>query len=171
MRLGSASEGSLSCYFVSQWVISRFTPSPGLQNPRGLRTFSQHFIGGQKASLRIEILFAYLMAQFTTHCEGLMTSGANANKENFSHSLTISREVAETLIYNGGNERCGALQCLQVLQILPNVNVLILRIFSDPDSLTIGAFQWLQCLHPSHLLYRSGDVCQLSPYFPSQFAR
>lgn len=47
----------------------------------GLRAFFKHFIGGQMAESRVEILYAYLMAWFTTHCEELITGGVDADKE------------------------------------------------------------------------------------------
>lgn len=50
---------------------------------RGLRAFCQHFIGGHKASPRVKISYACLMACFATHCERLMTCGADANKKLF----------------------------------------------------------------------------------------
>ena len=38
-------------------------------------------------------------------------------------------------------------------------------------SLSRGIFEWLVSIRPSHLLYRSGDICYLEPYVPSRFAR
>jgi len=38
-------------------------------------------------------------------------------------------------------------------------------------SLSLGIFEWLVSIRPSHLVYRSGNTCYLEPYVPSQFAR
>ena len=38
-------------------------------------------------------------------------------------------------------------------------------------SLSRGVFKWLVSIWPSHLVYRSGDVCYLEQYVPSSFAR
>lgn len=62
---------------------SSLLPSMFYRFHRGLRTFCRHFIGGQKASSRVEIPYAYLMARLKTHYEGLMSGGVNANKEDF----------------------------------------------------------------------------------------
>jgi len=47
--------------------------------------------------------------------------------------------------------------------------------FRDADegrsSLSRGVFECLVSIRPSHLLYRSGDICYLEPYVPSRFAR
>lgn len=40
----------------------------------------------------------------------------------------------------------------------------------DVDSLSTRIW-WLQCIRPSHLIYQSGIVCELSPYFLSRFAK
>ena len=37
-------------------------------------------------------------------------------------------------------------------------------------SLSRRVFEWLVSIRPSHLVYRSGDTCNLEPYVPSQFA-
>ena len=34
-----------------------------------------------------------------------------------------------------------------------------------------GVFEWLVSIRPSHLVYRSGDICHLEPYVPCRFAR
>lgn len=44
-------------------------------------------------------------------------------------------------------------------------------VFYDTGYLPIGIFRWLQGIHLSHLVYCSGDVCELAPYFPIRFAR
>ena len=38
-------------------------------------------------------------------------------------------------------------------------------------SLSRRIFEWLVSIHPSHLVYGSGDTCYLESYVPSQFAR
>jgi len=38
-------------------------------------------------------------------------------------------------------------------------------------SLSQGIFEWLVSIRPSYLVYRSGDICYLEPYVPSQFSR
>lgn len=44
-------------------------------------------------------------------------------------------------------------------------------LYSDVDLLPWMIFWWLQCIRPSYLVYQSGNMCELSPYFLSRFAR
>lgn len=54
----------------------------------------------------------------------------------------------------------------------PIIDVVDLEgVFYDTVSWPTGIFEWLQGIRHSHLVYCTGDVYELIPYFPSHFAR
>lgn len=91
------------------------------------------------------MLYTYLMAWFVTHYKGRMYNGADADKESLP-----------TIFF----------------KFFPNIDVAEFGgLICEVGFLCGGYFGGCRISTPSHLVYQSGNMCELSCYFPSRFAR
>lgn len=80
--------------------------------------------------------------------------------------------MVETLVCSNNKKGYRLVQPYKVFRFFPHIDVVDLGgIFCNTGSLPVGIFGWLQHIRPSHLVYCSGDICELASYFPSRFAR
>jgi len=126
---------------------------------------------------RVGLPYTYLMAWFALHCPSLIGAGEDppqgvqtALLRRFEGCLWQKTYVAEARKLVRRYDAYSLFRCFPRLRGA-GYNEEFHDVESGRSPMSRGVFEWLVCIRPSHLLYRSGDTCYMEPYIPSRFAR
>lgn len=124
------------------------------------------------ASPRVKMPYAYLMAWFVTHCKGLMFGRADADKEDIPSLCQFEGRQWKHQHIVEAWKAIDRYNAYKFFRFFNDTNAEDLGgLFCDVGSLLAGTFWWLQYINSSYLVCWSADVCELSSYFQSWFAR